>query len=211
MPGAVLVVGEAIGVDEEGRSACPNVVQLPVAIGQSPFISDSDVLWVGASTSDVGGPLRQEEMYWYICCDLGHVELAAWVAVDASPHATIIRNLPTIWWKLFSRKVAHRLVDVVLLLIRCNFFTSSFVALAQVDVLRHSSLSDVGQSLLCRIQWIPCFLCCVLDGRGRLDVLRRCSKKNSSMPNLVDVGVGPMLSRFSHDDGGWSTPLELRG
>ena len=30
---AVLVVGEAIGVDEEGRSACPNVVQLPVAIG----------------------------------------------------------------------------------------------------------------------------------------------------------------------------------
>ena len=121
---AVLVVGEAVSVDEEGGSACPNLAQL------SPFVSDSDVLWIGASTSDVGGPLRQEEMYWYICRDLGHVELASWVAVDASPHSTIIRNLPSIWWKLISRKVAHRLVDVVLLLIRRNFFTSSFVALA---------------------------------------------------------------------------------
>ena len=131
---AVLVVGEAVRVDEEGSGACPNVVQLSVAVWQSPFISDSDVLWIGASTSDVGGPFRQEEMYWYIYSDLGHVELASWVAVDASPHATIIRNLPSMWWKLISRKVAHRLVDVILLLIRRNFFTSSFVALAQVNV-----------------------------------------------------------------------------
>ena len=72
------------------------------------------------------------------------------------------------------------------------------------------SLSDVGQSLLGCIQWIPKLLSCVLDGRGRLDVLRRCSKKNSSMPNPVDVGVRPMLSRFSHDDSGRSSPLELR-
>ena len=50
---AVLVVGEAGRVDEEGRSACPNVVQLSIAIWQPPFVSDSDVLWIGDSTSAV--------------------------------------------------------------------------------------------------------------------------------------------------------------
>ena len=73
-----------------------------------------------------------------------------------------------------------------------------------------SLLSVVGQSLLGCIQWIPWFFCCVLGGRDRLDVLRRCSKKNNSMPNPVDVGVRPMLSRFSHDDSGWSSPLGFR-
>ena len=51
--GAVLVVGKAVRVDEEGRSTCPNVVQLSIAIWQPPFVSDSDVLWIGDSTSAV--------------------------------------------------------------------------------------------------------------------------------------------------------------
>jgi len=102
---AAVVVGELLGIDEEGRSPSPDIVHLPICIGKSPFISDSDVLRVGAPASDVCGTLGEEEVHRHICCKLWHIELSVRSVVDPRPKSAIFRDLPSVWWKLMSRKL----------------------------------------------------------------------------------------------------------
>ena len=122
------------------------------------------MLWIGASTTNVGGSLGQEEVNRDVVGGLGHVELATWFTVNPCPHSAILRDLPSIRWKLFSGKVAHQLVSVLFFFIGRHFFAASLVALGEVNKLCHASLANVGQSLLGSVQRIPWLFSDILDG-----------------------------------------------
>ena len=69
----------------------------------------------------------------------------------------------------------HVLIVLVLLLISGNFIASALVALGEVNVLRHTTASDVGQRLLGCVQGISRSFCEILDWCGSFDMFRSCT------------------------------------
>lgn len=138
-----IALRHVVQVHHEGRSASPGVVELPVGVGNSPLISEAHVLRVWASTPHISDSLICESVNWDVHLGLRDVELSPWGVVDPSPNSSIIADLPSICRKALDRKRTKVTVVFSFFFISVNFFSSTFVRLGEVHILRHPTIPDL--------------------------------------------------------------------
>ena len=90
-----------------------------------------------------------------------------------------------------------------------HFISSTFVRLGEVHILRHSTVPDLVQGILCNVQGVPGLLGDVNGHIRRLDVLGGGSQEVCAMTNPQHVRVWPSWTGLPHDDHSGATPAKL--
>ena len=205
----LIAVGHVVDVHHEGCGSSPCVVELPVGIGNPPFIPEAHVLRVGGATSRISDPLVGEAVNRDVHLRFRDVELSPWSVVDSGPHSAIVTDLPSISRQALDREGTKVTVVFSFFFICVNFISSTFVRLGEVHILRHSTVPDLVQGILCNVQGVPGLLGDVNGHIRRLDVLRGGSQEVCAMTNPQHVRVGPSWTGLPHDDHGRASPTKL--
>ena len=92
----LIAIGHVVNVHHEGCGSSPCVVELPVGIGNPPFVPEAHVLGVGTATSHISDPLVGEAVNRDVHLRLRDVELSPWSVVDPGPNSAIIVDLPSV-------------------------------------------------------------------------------------------------------------------